>query len=310
MSRKSVLCIGQLVADVVVRPVNQIPSSGHVARLNELELVAGGCAANAACVLAKLDVKTYFAGLVGNDRFGEVVLADMAASGVDIEHVMRDSQAPTSAVVVLVDERGERSFLYREGSSERLTAAMIPEALFQQAGFVHVGGAMKLPLLDMHGILSRARQQGCVTSLDTDWDPLGLWMDTLRHVLPVVDYLLTNEEEGYMLTGEKDAKAIGKALRALGASTVLVKCGKRGAIVVFGEGVQTFPGNPVPVVDTTCAGDAFVAGFLYSLVQGNSLPGAVAFANAAGALAVTDTSHRAVISTASVHELIQQQQGE
>ena len=68
----SVLCVGQLVADVVVRPVDGIPRSGTANAVEDLQLVAGGCAANAACVLAKLGVKTALAAAAGRDALGDV----------------------------------------------------------------------------------------------------------------------------------------------------------------------------------------------------------------------------------------------
>src|SRR5271157_1324110 len=110
-----ILCIGQLVADIVVRPVNGLPVPGRTDLVEELGLLAGGCAANTAAVLAKLGVESRLAALIGQDSLGDAALADLKLAGVRFDHVLRDPALTTSAVIVLVSGTGERSFLYREG---------------------------------------------------------------------------------------------------------------------------------------------------------------------------------------------------
>ena len=77
----SILCIGQLVADIVVRPVARLPVSGRTDLVEDLQLLSGGCAANTAAVLAKLGADTRLAALIGRDGLGDAVLADLKAAG-------------------------------------------------------------------------------------------------------------------------------------------------------------------------------------------------------------------------------------
>ena len=294
----SVLCVGQLVADVVVRPVDGLPRAGTADAVEDLQLVAGGCAANAACVLAKLGVRTALAAAAGRDALGDAVLSMVAASGVDVKPVARLEGVPTSAVIVLVASDGERSFLYRPGATEQLSRDTVPEQLLDEMRFVHIGGAMKLPRLDLKKFLAVARSKGCATCLDTDWDPRGSWMATLKDALPFVDYLLTNEEEGRMLTRRDAPEEIGKSLLATGPKVVVVKQGHKGALLVTHGMARVVPAFPVAVLDTTCAGDAFAGGFLAALAEGRTLEDSVRHGNAAGALCVTDVSHRGVVSAA------------
>ena len=86
---RSVLCVGQLVADVVVRPVDSLPVPGRTSLVEELELVAGGCAANTACVLGKLGADTRVGGLAGRDPMGDLVLGEIARCGVDVSGLRR-----------------------------------------------------------------------------------------------------------------------------------------------------------------------------------------------------------------------------
>ena len=97
-------------------------------------------------------MKTALAGAVGCDDLGDAILARISAHGVDVTGVLRDPDAPTSAVIVLVDPAGERSFLYRSGANERLRHEAVH--LSGKPRLVHVGGAMKLLQLDLKKALS------------------------------------------------------------------------------------------------------------------------------------------------------------
>ena len=102
MSKTSILCIGQLVADIVVRPVDGLPVPGRTELVEELQLLTGGCAANTAAVLAKLGADVRLAAVIGQDALGDAVLADLQAAGVGLDAVVREAEAPTSAAIVLV----------------------------------------------------------------------------------------------------------------------------------------------------------------------------------------------------------------
>ena len=90
---RSILCVGQLVADIVVRPVNRLPHPGRTEPVEEVELLSGGCAANTAAVLAKLGAETRLAALVGRDTQGDAALADVAAAGVIVDATRPVSKA-------------------------------------------------------------------------------------------------------------------------------------------------------------------------------------------------------------------------
>ena len=115
----SILCVGQLVADIVVRPVEALPVEGRADLVEDLQLLAGGCAANTASVLAKFGAPVALAALIGRDAFGDAVLADLATTGVRTDRVVRNRDVPTSAAIVLVNGAGQRSFFYHNGGNER-----------------------------------------------------------------------------------------------------------------------------------------------------------------------------------------------
>jgi sugar/nucleoside kinase (ribokinase family) len=300
----SILCVGQLVADIVVRPVDHLPYAGRTQPVEEMELHSGGCAANTAAVLAKLGAESRLAALIGRDTLGDAALADQVRVGVKVEAVIRDPDLPTSTAIVLVDSAGQRSFFYRPGTLEKMSNRHVPDSVVKGARLVHVGGAMKMLDFDLAELMGRAKSFGCLTSLDTDWDIYGNWMRKLESAMPKIDYLITNEEEAAMLAGREDPADSGRALLAYGPKAVAIKRGERGAMLVTKEGVAEFPAYRVTVKDTTCAGDAFAAGFLFGVSRGEPLDDAVRLGNAAGALCATQISHRGVTSLEAVRRLI------
>jgi sugar/nucleoside kinase (ribokinase family) len=300
----SILCVGQFVADVVVRPVNALPVPGRTDLVQDLEVVAGGCAANTAAVLAKLGTKVRLAALIGKDPLGDAALADLKQTGVCLDAVLRDQTEPTSAVLVLVTDHGERSFIYRRGGMDVFSNRHLPDVVLKSAKIVHVGGALKLRTLDLEELFTRLKAFGATTSIDTDWDSHGLWMERLQAALPKTDYLFTNDDEAAMLTGKTKPREAAQALLSRGARVVIIKRGERGAMLFSSSETLDLPAYGVDVKDTTCAGDAFVAGFLFGLDRGNSWSEAMRLANAAGALCTTRISHRGVTSLAALQDLI------
>jgi sugar/nucleoside kinase (ribokinase family) len=291
-----ILCVGQIVADVVVRPIDRLPYPGRLEVVEDFELVPGGCACNTACVLAKIGARVSIVGLIGEDALGRAILGPVAETGVDIGLVRKSSDVRTSAVVVLVAGDGQRSFFYRRGGNEAFTADMVPDAALAGNGIIHVGGAMKLEGLDVASLLGRAKGLGCVTSLDTDWALAGRWLEHAGPAMTFIDHLITNEEEGERLSGRTGAEAIAGALLAMGPPNVVVKMGERGSLYASRAGTSRYPAFPVKVVDTTCAGDSFAAGYLLGITRGLGAEERMALGNAAGALCATAVSHRGVES--------------
>jgi sugar/nucleoside kinase (ribokinase family) len=298
------LCIGQIVADIVVRPVNGLPLPGQTDPVQELQLLSGGCAANTAAVLAKLGAVSRIISVVGVEPLSEAVMADLRSAGVDLDAVVRDPAVPTSAAIVLIGAGGERSFFYRNGGNELLANRHIGDEFLKNARFVHVGGALKLTNLDLADLMCRAKSFGCTTSLDTDWDVNGKWMRRVEHAMPNLDYFLTNQEEAAMLTGKGDFRESAEVLLARGPKAVVIKRGECGSLLATRDGMAEFPAYSVRVFDTTCAGDSFVAGFLYGVSSGRPLDESVRLGNAAGALCTTKISHRAITSLEDVLHLM------
>lgn len=177
------------------------------------------------------------------------------------------------------------------GANGRLVPEDVPDALLASTKILHLGGFFLLPGLDGEPaarLLQRARRAGCRTSMDVAWDAQGRWMETLAPCLRHLDFLFGNQDELAQLARTRTPREIARRLRTLGVGVVAVKMGERGAYVAADDWEGHVPAFDVPVVDTTGAGDAFCGGFLAAFLRAWPWEEVARFANAVGALCVTE----------------------
>jgi sugar/nucleoside kinase (ribokinase family) len=284
-----VVCLGILVADAIARPVGELPDRGSLGLVDDISLHGGGCALNTASALVRLGLSAGVAGKVGGDALGAFILSLLDERGVDRGGVITDPAVATSASVVLVDAAGERTFLHLPGASARLRAEELDRSHLFSGRCLHLAGALVLELLDGKpgaDLLAEARSRGLLTSLDTVWDATGRWGRILP-ALPHVDLFAPSLAEGRAITGKEEPVAVAWWLRERGVGAVVLKCGAAGCYVSGDEFEGAVQALPVAAVDSTGAGDAFVAGLLHGRLAGWPLERSARFANAVGALATT-----------------------
>ncbi len=284
-----VACLGILVADMVARPVAEVPPPGELRLTGEMGLYVGGCAANTASGLARLGIPVGVLGKVGADPLGEFLRRALDADGVDTRALIVSPASATSATMALVGPSGERAFLHAFGGNGDLVAEEIDLGVCGAAAILHVGGVGLLPSLDgapLARVCQAAKARGMIVTLDTAWDPLGRWTGALA-ALPYVDYFLPSREEAAHIFGVSAPEAIVRAAQQAGARAVIVKLGAEGCYVDAGGAPLRLPALEGPVVDTTGAGDAFCAGFLAGLAQGWDPEASARLGTATGCLAVS-----------------------
>lgn len=251
--------------------------------------IPGGKGANQAVAAARLGARVSLIGRVGADAFGEQLLAAARAEGIDVTHVGVDETAATGIAMITVDATGQNSIAVASGANYRLTAVHVRRAWEQLEPVDLLVMPLETPLETIETAVSLAHQSGAKVILNpAPAQPLP------AAILAGTDVLVPNESETALLTGlpvttGDETQQAARCLLALGVGNVVLTLGSRGALVLVGEkGVFTaVPPYPVTVVDTTAAGDAFVAGLAVALGEDQPLPAAAQFANAVGALAVT-----------------------
>ncbi len=286
-----VTCVGILVADVVGKPVEQMPERGKLSLVERMELHSGGCAANTAIGLAKLGIDTAIVGKVGTDGFGDFMVQCFAQQGIATDGIARDTETATSATMVMVHGDGERSFLHYLGANATFRLEDIDYDKLRGSKILHVAGSLVMPAFDGEPtaqLLKQAQQDGIITALDTVWDAQGRWMNALAPALPYVDYFLPSYEEARMLAGGLDDPAdVAKFLINAGVKVVGLKMGERGCYVRTVDGAKfRIPIMNIQAIDALGAGDAYVAGFLAGLVKDWDIETCARFATAVGASCV------------------------
>jgi sugar/nucleoside kinase (ribokinase family) len=283
-----VLCSGAIIYDTLVHPAEQAPW-GTTTFVDTIEAHPGGNGSNTSLALARLGTPVRLMGAVGNDDPGRFLLDALGRSGVDTAAVQVLAR-PTAATIALVNGAGDRRFLHRMGVS----ADAFPEPvdfrpeLTAGMSHYHLASLFILPRFRAHAAetLVRARAAGLTTSLDTNWDPLGRWMEDIGPCLPHLDFVFLNEDEARMVTGHTEPGPAAEILLDRGARTAVLKLGPSGCAIYTEDREILSPAFKVPVKDTTGAGDCFVGAFLSAHLNGAPLAESARFANAVGAISV------------------------
>jgi len=285
-----IVVVGNMVADLLAKPVEEMPPRGAVQPVPQLELQSGGCGANAANALACLGVDVAVAGMVGNDPLGDFLVEDMRANGVDVSAVVRTDKALTATTFVAIHADGERSFFHHFGASAHFRLEDIEQGLLDNAKIVHIGGFFSMPALDgppTAELLQAAKGKGAITCLDTAYDSGGRWMEALAPCLDYLDYFIPSLQEARALSGMRTEREIAEFFLKHPLRAVVIKLGDRGCYLRSGGQEWRIPAFRVQCVDATGAGDAFAAGFLAATLNGSTPQQAARLGNAVGALAVT-----------------------
>lgn len=290
MTTGEVICVGLIVADHICAPIRKIPAAGGLITTPRLELSIGGCAANVSTDLAKLSIPVSLVGCVGADPFGEYVCQELRRNGVNCDHVQISPASQTSATMVVNVQGEDRRFIHAVGANTELTGLEVTDELLQQARVVYVGGFGLNPALsgeNIRTLFERARQQNVITVLDVVLDDPQLCAAMLQTALPATDYFMPNRDEARLLTGLSRPTEQAEHFLQLGARCVVITSGPDGALwQSAGESPLELPAYQVEQVDGTGGGDAFVAGFVYGLLQGADPLQCLTYGSALGASCV------------------------
>lgn len=286
MPQPAITVVGSLNMDLVARSPH-IPQPGETIIGGELLTIPGGKGANQAVAAARLGAATAMVGKVGQDAFAAPLLQNLAEANIDHTFVRQDAAAATGAALIVVDDAGENSIVVTPGANHQLTPADVEgaEAIITTAKVLLL--QLEIPLDAVIKAAQMARSHGVTVILNPA--PAQALPPEL---LNAVDILIPNETETEILTGlpvgsPAEAELAAARLRQQGVTTIIMTLGAKGALLIVDGQSRLIPPFSVTPVDTTAAGDAFVGGLAVALAEGQPLPEAVRWGNAAGALAAT-----------------------
>lgn len=293
----NILVVGSLNADLVVR-VPRFPQPGETLSGEDLHVIPGGKGANQAVAAARLGANVSMLGRVGSDNFGDFLLNNLQANAVDAHLVQRDA-ASTGTAIIVVDEKGQNSIVLSPGANGQVTPADVDSA----SPFHHDLLLLQLEIPSPAVLSAARRAKEHKVRVILNPAPAKELPDAL---IALADFIIPNETELSLLTGleVKDTPSAEQAARVLlqrGAQHVIVTMGSKGALIVDMETSTHINSFPVNVVDTTAAGDAFIGGFA-SVLKSVSLPEAVRYGCACGALACTKFGAQPSLPTKTVVE--------
>ena len=288
-----ILCMGELLIDFVA-----LESGVTVGEASGFLKAAGGAPANVAVAAARLGHSAGFIGQVGDDPFGHYLAGVLAADGVDVRGLRFSTEARTALAFVSLGPGGERDFVfYRHPSADML---MRPDdvdlSLIDSCSIFHYGSITLIGEPSRSATLAavrRAKAGGKLISYDPNlrmslWPSVEAARTGLLLGLQDADVVKVSQEELEFLTGQSHAGALWRD----GMRLVIVTHGADGATLYTPRERFSAPGFPVEAVDTTGAGDSFVAALLSGLLDYGAefdrhLPEIARFANATGALTTT-----------------------
>jgi ribokinase len=270
MNRFDVIGFGALNVDKLFR-VNRIAAAEEESFIEGYNETCGGSAANTVVGLARLGCKVGFIGKVGCDREGDMLVADFCKEDVDTTGVIRAKQGKSGSVLGFVDKKGARALNIDSGVNDTITPDEINTEYVSQARFLH--------LTSFVGEKSFQTQKKLLETLPNtvkvSFDPGVLYarkgLAQLEPIIKKAHIFMPNAFELELITGKTDYCQGADFLVGRGVKIVAVKLGGDGCYVTDGRERHLVKAFRVKVVDTTGAGDAFCAGFLYGLLNDRSL---------------------------------------
>ncbi len=262
----------------------------------------GGAPANVAVGIARLGGTSGFIGRVGDDPFGALMQRTLLTEGVDITYLKQDEWHRTSTVLVDLNDQGERSFTFMVRPSADLFLETTDLPCWRHGEWLHlcsIALSAEPSRTSAFTAMTAIRHAGGFVSFDPNiredlWQDEHLLRLCLRQALQLADVVKLSEEEWRLINGktqnDRDICALAKEYEI---ALLLVTKGAEGVVVCYRGQVHHFAGMSVNCVDSTGAGDAFVAGLLTGLsstglsTDEREMRRIIDLAQRCGALAVT-----------------------
>jgi 2-dehydro-3-deoxygluconokinase len=255
----------------------------------------GGDTSNAAIAAARAGARVAYLTRLGQDSFGDELMALWQREGVDTSGIERDEIAATG-IYFVTHAPGGHAFSYRRAGSAAslMTPQWLPRDIVRAGRMLHVSG---ISLAISHSAretvfaaIAQARDAGVRVSLDSNlrlklW-PLQEARAAITRAAGLCNLFLPSVEDAVALSGLGDPDGIVDWSHSLGAPQVVLKLGREGALVSDGRRRERIAGHAVTTADATGAGDCFCGNLLARLASGDSLFDAARYANAAAAIAV------------------------
>ncbi len=282
----NIVVVGSSNTDMIIK-VSQLPAPGETVLGGQFIRAAGGKGANQAVAAARAGGKVTFVARVGDDMFGNSAIDGFKSDAINVDHVVKDKEAPSGVAQIMVADDGENCIAVASGANSNLS----PQDIDLAHNAIGKADILLTQLETPIPTIIRA------VELAKSFDKKVILNPAPAHPLPDdllrnISVITPNETEAALLTGvnvtnEESAARAALILIRKGVESVIITMGSKGAYVHHDNEGYLVPGFEVDAVDTTAAGDTFNGALAVRLSQGEHFRDAVIFANAAAALSVT-----------------------
>jgi ribokinase len=270
MTRFDVIGFGALNVDTLLK-VDRIAGAEEESFIHDYTEACGGSAANTIVGLARLGCSVGFLGKIADDHEGQLQVDCFQKEGVNTDGIIHSSKGKSGVCLGFVDKKGARALYINPGVNDFIEFREIQAPYITDTQFLHLSSFV--------GEKSFRAQKKLMSflpdSVKVSFDPGSLYAQKgLAAIEPIIQnsfVMMPNTLELQLLTGETGIPEGAQKLIEMGVEIVAVKMGDKGCYVTNGEEKMTLQPYKVPAVDTTGAGDAFDAGFLYGLVHNRTL---------------------------------------
>jgi len=282
------ICIGIALVDSIIKGFDPEPVSASGYRAVSGTLNVGGEAVNGAMAAAKLELRTGILCSLGDDAAGDMITAALNRFGVDTGMIVRSPQTPVTTM--FVNDDGTRKSITNEAHRYNFHPEKEADS-FTGARAIILGSLFRSPFDDpeiIYDVLSAAKKAGQITVADTKLPNFRkMMLEDLRESLPLIDYITPNEDEAAFFTKMRSPEGMADEFLRYGVKNVIIKLGSKGCLLKNRERLIELSGYKIHAVDTTGAGDNFLAGFVSEILRGSTDEDALRFANACGAICTT-----------------------
>lgn len=289
----TVVVFGSINLDLVVE-VPHLPIKGETVIGDRFFSAAGGKAANQAVAVAKLGIPVSLIGQVGDDTFGQTLIENLQAAGVNTANITVNPHTHSGVASIVVDQFGANTIACAGGANNLVREPEIKQfkKILPQAKIVLL--ELGIPIATVLNAAREAKAQNCLLILD----PAPVISNFPEELYSLVDIITPNEIEasqlvGFTVDGVTTARQAASSLHQMGVKNVIITLGNQGSLYSNGQESYWIKPIDVKVVDTVAAGDAFNGALAVALASGKQHKEAVQWATVGGALAVTKSGAQA-----------------
>lgn len=286
-SNKKALCLGIAVTDTYAKSIDKIPKWDTLGTFDEVKYGAGGCAVNTAINLNSLGINCGVSAAIGKDLNGEFIIDQLKKRKIDTANIVK-TKNNTAITFAMISSNGKRRYLTNWGANDIFSIKDLVFSNIQKYSLIHLCGTFAMKTFDGKETLEfvkkiKKNKNKILISMDTIFNTKVNCLKLIKDLFPYIDIFFPSIEELTLITGYNSIKKNIDFLKATKIPLTGIKMGKEGSIFIHNNNASYCSPFKVKVIDTSGAGDAFMAGLIFATLSEYSLNYSMIFSTACAA---------------------------